>query len=88
MAHERSGDSWYVEVTEQTLDLNKYVQKVTSPAAGAISTFIGTTRNNFQGKTVLRLEYEAYVPMALAKLQVWLADNIKPPRKPQFPNYC
>ena len=30
----------------------------------------GVTRNNFQGKTVLRLEYEAYVPMALKKLDV------------------
>eukprot|EP00775_Hariotina_reticulata_P005243 gene5243-5478_t len=69
MAHERSGDSWYVEITEQTLDLSKYVQKVTSPTAGAISTFIGTTRNSFQGKAVIRLEYEAYIPMALAKLQ-------------------
>ena len=26
--------------------------------------FIGTTRNNFNGKTVIRLEYEAYIPMA------------------------
>uniref|UniRef100_A0A090XCP7 Putative molybdopterin converting factor subunit 2 n=1 Tax=Ixodes ricinus TaxID=34613 RepID=A0A090XCP7_IXORI len=27
---------------------------------GAISVFIGTTRNHFEGKTVLKLSYEAY----------------------------
>merc|ERR1712178_416981 len=32
--------------------------------AGAISLFVGTTRDNFEGKTVLRLEYEAYEEMA------------------------
>src|SRR5688500_4395534 len=39
-----------------------------SPEAGAISTFSGTTRNNFNGKKVLKLEYEAYVPMAIKEM--------------------
>jgi hypothetical protein len=65
-----SGDGWFVEVTGQPLELLKYTQLVTHPAAGAISSFVGITRNSFNGKAVLRLEYEAYVPMALAKLQV------------------
>ena len=64
------GEGWYVEVTEQPLDLLQLTQLVTDPAAGAISTFIGTTRNSFNGKAVLHLEYEAYVPMALTKLKV------------------
>jgi molybdopterin synthase catalytic subunit len=62
-----------VEITEQPLDLLKLTQRVTDPAAGAISTFIGTTRNNFDNKAVLYLEYEAYVPMAVAKLKVGCA---------------
>lgn len=67
------GQGWYVEIIEQPLDLLKLTQLVTHPAAGAISTFIGTTRNNFNDKAVLYLEYEAYVPMALAKLKVrWI----------------
>ncbi len=37
---------------------------VGDPAAGAIATFVGTTRDHFDGKKVLRLEYEAYIPMA------------------------
>ncbi|KAL0720577.1 hypothetical protein Bca4012_035176 [Brassica carinata] len=31
---------------------------------GAIATFSGTTRDMFEGKAVLELRYEAYVPMA------------------------
>lgn len=37
---------------------------------GAISTFLGITRDTFDGKRVVELEYEAYGPMALAKLLV------------------
>eukprot|EP00897_Mesotaenium_endlicherianum_P008783 jgi/Mesen1/7933/ME000422S07090 len=58
-----------VEVTAEPLDLNKYVNWVHDNAAGGISTFTGTTRDSFDGKKVVRLEYEAYVPMALSKLQ-------------------
>lgn len=67
---EVSNSRCFVEITDQRLDLVKYIQLVTDPEAGAISSFVGTTRNNFQGKAVLRLEYEAYVPMALDKMKV------------------
>lgn len=36
--------------------------------AGAVSTFVGTTRGTFDGKVVVRLEYEAYEEMALKQL--------------------
>lgn len=36
---------------------------------GAIVTFLGTTRDHHEGRRVLRLEYEAYEPMALAALE-------------------
>jgi len=42
---------------------------VTHESCGAISTFLGTTRDNFEDKKVVRLEYEAYVPMAEAKMR-------------------
>eukprot|EP00798_Chlamydomonas_sp_ICE-L_P010692 gene10692-12384_t len=57
------------EVTPSPLILSRYVDFVTDPGAGAISTFSGVTRNNFQGKEVSRLEYEAYAPMAEKKLE-------------------
>lgn len=42
---------------------------VANPAAGAIVTFVGTTRRDNAGRNVLRLEYEAYEPMALAEMR-------------------
>ncbi len=36
--------------------------------AGAISTFLGTTRDTFEEKTVTYLEYEAYPEMALKSM--------------------
>jgi molybdopterin synthase catalytic subunit len=60
----------YAEVTPAPLDQAKYVGLVSDPGAGAIATFLGVTRNNFEGKATERLEYEAYVPMAARKLMV------------------
>eukprot|EP00322_Chrysochromulina_rotalis_P020532 CAMPEP_0115833544 /NCGR_PEP_ID=MMETSP0287-20121206/3227_1 /TAXON_ID=412157 /ORGANISM="Chrysochromulina rotalis, Strain UIO044" /LENGTH=185 /DNA_ID=CAMNT_0003286961 /DNA_START=15 /DNA_END=567 /DNA_ORIENTATION=+ len=53
-----------VVITAQPLPLGALAARVVCPTAGAIATFIGTTRDNFEGKRVLRLEYEAYQPMA------------------------
>ena len=53
-----------VIVTAESLPLGALAARVVCPTAGAIATFIGTTRDNFEGKAVLRLEYEAYQPMA------------------------
>eukprot|EP00879_Flechtneria_rotunda_P008650 GHRR01009063.1.p1 GENE.GHRR01009063.1~~GHRR01009063.1.p1 ORF type:complete len:159 (+),score=21.01 GHRR01009063.1:465-941(+) len=69
MTQQDSGEGWYVELTDQPLDLIKCTQIVSDPGAGAISTFTGTTRNNFNGKTVVKLEYEAHGPMAVAKMR-------------------
>jgi hypothetical protein len=70
MASELQQDGYYVEVTPHDLDVRKYIELVADDSVGAISTFNGVTRNNFMGKEVLRLEYEAYVPMAVKKLAV------------------
>jgi molybdopterin synthase catalytic subunit len=60
----------YVKVTGEPLSISHYCELAADPGAGAISTFTGVTRNSFQGKVVLKLEYEAYIPMAVKKLQV------------------
>lgn len=57
-----------VEISSEPLDLNKYVNAVRDARAGAIATFAGTTRNSFQGRQVLQLEYEAYEPMAIRQM--------------------
>jgi molybdopterin synthase catalytic subunit len=59
-----------VDVTPMVLDIEQYTRLVSDPGAGAIASFIGTTRGNYDGKDVMYLEYEAYVPMALKKLRV------------------
>ena len=55
-------------VTREPLDLQELVRYVTDPAAGAIATFIGTTRNNNEGRCVIALDYEAYPEMAEKEL--------------------
>ena len=64
------GDGIVVEISGNPLRTEYVVPLVEDPACGAIATFTGITRNTFQGKQVLKLEYEAYTPMALKKLKV------------------
>ncbi|XP_039725855.1 molybdopterin synthase catalytic subunit isoform X1 [Pteropus medius] len=53
-----------IKFTAKKLSVDEVSQLVISPLCGAISLFVGTTRNNFEGKKVVSLEYEAYLPMA------------------------
>ena len=55
-------------LTHERLDSSAIVDMVVEPCCGAASVFLGTTRNSFEGKEVVRLEYEAYAPMALKEL--------------------
>ena len=58
-----------IELTRNTLDPEKVTAKVRRDTNGAVVTFLGTTRDNFEGKTVLTLEYEAFEEMAVKKLE-------------------
>jgi molybdopterin synthase catalytic subunit len=55
-------------VTNEAIDLSGLVSYVTDPEAGAIVPFIGTTRNNNEGRKVIALDYEAYPEMAEKEL--------------------
>jgi molybdopterin synthase catalytic subunit/molybdopterin converting factor small subunit len=55
-------------VQAEPLDLTAVVEQVRDPAAGAIATFIGTTRDHNRGRTVTHLEYDAYPEMAEAEM--------------------
>ena len=57
-----------IELTHNPLDPERVTSQVRRDTNGAVVTFLGTTRNNFEGKQVLSLEYEAYEEMALKKL--------------------
>ena len=55
-------------ITDQPIDPNALLSVVASPAAGGTALFIGTTREENEGKVVERLEYEAYTDMAVAEM--------------------
>jgi len=57
-----------VKVTDKPINLQELVDYVTDPGAGAIVPFIGTTRNNNEGRNVIALDYEAYPEMAEKEL--------------------
>ena len=63
-----SNEKWKVEIVGTPLDVNECVQIVSDDCAGAISSFVGVTRNNFNGKVVSKLEYECYTSMSLKRL--------------------
>jgi molybdopterin synthase catalytic subunit/molybdopterin converting factor small subunit len=60
------------------LSLDTVVDEVRSEAAGAIATFIGTTRVHSRDRTVRHLDYEAYEEMAeqvMAKIAAELKER-------------
>ena len=57
-----SGGSF--RLSADALSLDAVVADVRSDKAGAIATFVGTTRSESRGRTVHHLEYEAYEGMA------------------------
>ena len=56
-------------ITHNQLDVAAISASVTEDCTGATSIFVGTTRDNFQGRKVVRLEYEAYEGMAVKELE-------------------
>ena len=55
-------------VTDKIINLAELVEFVTDPGAGAIATFVGTTRNNNEGRKVIALDYDGYPEMAEKEL--------------------
>lgn len=56
-------------LSEAPLSVDGVVREVASDGAGAIATFVGTTRARSRGRDVVRLEYEAYEGMAEAEME-------------------
>jgi molybdopterin synthase catalytic subunit len=54
-------------LTADPIDLAPLIAEVSSPERGGVATFLGLVRNHHEGRTVLRLEYSAYGPMAEAE---------------------
>jgi molybdopterin synthase catalytic subunit len=56
-------------LSDTALSLERVTAEVASDDAGAIATFVGTTRAHSRGREVIRLEYEAYEGMAEAEME-------------------
>ncbi len=66
-------------VTEEAIDLNSLLTAITGPTTGAAAIFTGMVRGFTSREPVhetVYLDYEAYVPMAEAKMQQ-VADEIR-----------
>ncbi len=55
----------FVSLSYEEIDITKLQKFVTCTSAGAISSFIGITRDNFDGRKVVSLSYEGYEDMVL-----------------------
>ena len=60
---------YFIDLVTSIIDINKYTKLVSDPKAGAITTFIGVTRDNFEDKQVTELSYECYNDMALSEMK-------------------
>jgi len=63
-------------ITSDALDVNQIICELTLPTTGAVVTFTGAVRGSEREKRVAQLYYEAYTPMAEAKLKQ-VADEMR-----------
>lgn len=58
-----------IQILSTPLSTEICLQAVQNDAAGGIAIFVGTVRNQTKGKTVLKLDFEAYKPMAISEMR-------------------
>jgi molybdopterin synthase catalytic subunit len=63
----------YVGLSTDKLDTGALITRAQRDYAGAVCTFLGTTRDDFDGKRVTSLNYEAYEDMAIQGMQELVA---------------
>lgn len=58
-----------IQLFDTALSLQDCMDLVQSDSAGGIDIFVGTVRDQTKGRAVIRLEFEAYEPMAISEMQ-------------------
>jgi len=58
-----------VELTDRPLDPMAAAARVRTDADGGTVIFVGTVRDRARGRQVIRLDYEAFGPMALERMR-------------------
>jgi molybdopterin synthase catalytic subunit len=56
-------------LANSAIDLPSLVREVSGPDRGGVASFLGLVRDHHAGRSVVRLEYHAYGPMAEAECQ-------------------
>ena len=69
-----------IALTEGLIDISLVRAAVVHEQAGAVLIFEGTTRDNFEGKKVVQLCYEAYDDMAIKEM-----ENLKDTLVTEYP---
>jgi molybdopterin synthase catalytic subunit len=64
-------------ISDKPLNIQSCIDWVMSPLSGGIDVFIGTVRDSTKGKRVIKLEFEAYEPMALKEMEKIAAQAIE-----------
>jgi molybdopterin synthase catalytic subunit len=59
-----AGGAATFRISDEPLNLDEVVRAVTGDEYGGVVTFTGVVRSQSRGKRIVRLEYEAYRPMA------------------------
>eukprot|EP00112_Aurelia_sp_Birch-Aquarium-sp1_P022034 Seg6085.2 transcript_id=Seg6085.2/GoldUCD/mRNA.D3Y31 product="Molybdopterin synthase catalytic subunit" protein_id=Seg6085.2/GoldUCD/D3Y31 len=75
----------YIALSKETIKIEDAFVKAVMSSTGATSLFVGTTRDSFENKKVLKLEYEAYEPMAIKELNK-ICDKVR--QKMSLGNIC
>ena len=65
------------QVVDTPIETRPLQEQVAHRGAGAVLIFEGITRDHFKGREVLRLEYEAYAPMALKEMETIGVELLK-----------
>ncbi len=66
----------FFRITRAVIPTEELAQKLKASEDGAVVTFEGIVRDNSRGRKTLHLEYEAYEPMAIHKMEE-IGDEIK-----------
>ncbi len=64
-----------IKLLDSELSIKQIEEFVSNPESGGICIFVGTVRNNTQGKRVTHLEFEAFAPMAIKEMEK-IADHM------------
>jgi molybdopterin synthase catalytic subunit len=58
-----------IQLKDTALSPQTCIDLAAHPGAGGATVFIGTVRDQTKGRRVLRLEFEAYAPMAISEMR-------------------